>query len=52
MGKPEDLERFTMFTVEDIVFYIANDVLEEYLDKNKLLVNIEGYGRHEFEIVE
>ena len=52
MGKPEAVERFTEFSIQDIVLYVDNDVLEEYLVKNKLLINIEGYGRHEFEIVE
>jgi len=52
MGKPENLEKFTAFLVRDIVLYIDNDVLKEYLDKNKMLINIEGYGRHLFEIKE
>lgn len=52
MGKPEDIERFTEFVVQDIVLYIDNDVLEFYLDKNKLMINIEGYGFHEFETVD
>jgi hypothetical protein len=52
MGKPEDLEKFTMFPVQDIIFYIDNEVLKEHLDKNKLLINIEGYGRQQFEIEE
>jgi hypothetical protein len=52
MGKPEEIEKFTMFTVQDIVFYIDNDVLKEYLDKNKLSINIEGYGRQMFEVEE
>lgn len=41
-----------MFAVQDIVFYIDNDVLKEYLDKNKLAINIEGYGRQMFEVEE
>lgn len=52
MGKPEAVERFTEFEVQDIIVYVDNDVLEEYLAKNKLLINIEGYGLHEFEAVE
>jgi len=52
MGKPEVIERFTEFEVQDIVLYVDNDVLDEYLGKNKLLINIEGYGLHEFEIME
>lgn len=52
MGKPENLGKFTSFSVRDIVFYIDNAVLNDYLDKNKLLINIEGYGRQQFEIEE
>lgn len=52
MGKPEKLENFTAFFVRDIVFYIDNDVLKDFLDKNKLFINIEGYGRQLFEIEE
>jgi len=52
MGKPENLDQFTAFIVRDIVFYIDNSVLSEYLDKNKLFINIEGYGRQLFEIEE
>ena len=52
MGRPEIVERFTEFEVQDIVLYVDNDVLEEYFNKNKLLINIEGYGLHELEAVE
>ena len=52
MGKPENLETFTEFSVRNIIFYIDNAVLTDYLDKNKLLINIEGYGRQLFEIEE
>ncbi len=52
MGKPERLEEFTTFSVLDIIFYIDNTVLNDYLDKNKLFINIEGYGRQLFEIEE
>lgn len=52
MGRPEVIERFTEFAVQDILLYVDNDVLEEFLDKNKLFINIEGYGLHELEIVE
>lgn len=52
MGEPEKLDLFTAFSVRDIVFYIDNSVLREYLDKNKLSINIEGYGRQLFEIEE
>lgn len=52
MGKPENLGQFTAFSAQDIVFYIDKSVLEEYLDKNKLFINIEGYGRQLFEVEE
>jgi len=52
MGKPENLDQFTAFSVRDIVFYIDRSVLEEYLDKNRLFINIEGYGRQLFEVEE
>ncbi|MBP7072267.1 MAG: hypothetical protein KBB40_02075 [Clostridia bacterium] len=52
MGKPENPEKFTAFLVRDIVIYIDNDILDEYLKDNKLHINIEGYGRQLFEIKE
>lgn len=52
MGKPDNLEKFTAFLVRDIVIYIDNDILDEYLKDNKLHINIEGYGRQLFEIKE
>lgn len=52
MGKPENLDQFTAYSIQDIVFYISNYVLEEYLDNNKLFINIEGYGRQLLEIKE
>lgn len=51
MGKPEKQEDFVMFLVQDVIFYIDKAVLENYIkDDNKFLINIEGYGRHWFEI--
>lgn len=50
MGKPEKQENFIMFLVQDIIFYIDKAILENYLKGNKFLINIEGYGRHSFEI--
>ena len=52
MGKPENPEKFTAFLVLDIVIYIDNYILDEYLKDNKLHINIEGYGRQLFEIKE
>lgn len=52
MGKPESLENYTVFVTGDVKFYIDNSVLEKYLNENMLLINIEGYGRHQFEIEE
>jgi hypothetical protein len=51
MGKPENTEEFETFAVEDIVLYIANDVLEKNLKKNILHIYVEGYGRYEMEIL-
>jgi hypothetical protein len=52
MGEPESQKEFTAFSVRDIVIYIDNDILDKYLKDNKLHINIEGYGRHRFEIKE
>lgn len=52
MGKPQNMEQFMVFSVQDIVFYIDKSILEEYLDKNRLLINIEGYGHQSFMIEE
>ncbi|MDF2591452.1 MAG: hypothetical protein K0S75_918 [Clostridia bacterium] len=50
MGIPEHVEDFEAFIVEDIILYIANNVLEKNLKNNLLNIYIEGYGRYEVEI--
>ncbi|HYE11619.1 MAG TPA: hypothetical protein VEF53_15755 [Patescibacteria group bacterium] len=51
MGKPESTEEFEAFAVEDIVLYVASDVLEKNLKKNILHIYVEGYGRYEMKIL-
>ncbi len=51
MGQPEDMMKFETFKVEDIQVHIHRNVLLEYLKENKLLINIEGYGKYNFEIL-
>ncbi|WP_176758803.1 hypothetical protein [Alkaliphilus peptidifermentans] len=52
MGKPEALEEYAEFKVEDITLYILKSILQSYVKKNTLLISIEGYGKFEFEIME
>jgi hypothetical protein len=52
MGKPESIDEFEEFTVEDIKLYIAKEVLERNLKKNMLYIYVEGYGRYEIEIMQ
>ena len=51
MGKPVSIEDFEAFDVEDIILYIAKDVLEKNLKNNNLNIYIEGYGRYEMKIL-
>lgn len=52
VGKPEALEEYAEFKVEDITLYILKSILQSYVKKNTLLISIEGYGKFEFEIME
>jgi hypothetical protein len=51
MGKPEDIERFEVFEVSDIIIYVALEVLEEELNGDTLSFYVEGYGKYEFKII-
>jgi hypothetical protein len=50
MGIPEYVEDFEAFIVDDIILYIAKNVLEKNLKNNLLNIYVEGYGRYEVEI--
>lgn len=51
MGKPASTEDFEAFAIEEVILYIAEDVLEKNLKNNLLNIYIEGYGRYEMEIL-
>lgn len=51
MGKPECIEDFEAFEVEDIVLYINKSVMANNLKNNLLDIYIEGYGRYKVEIL-
>ncbi|AOT69238.1 hypothetical protein [Geosporobacter ferrireducens] len=46
MGEPENQENFEVFEIEDVKLYIEKSILEDYVQKNVLLINIEGAGRY------
>lgn len=51
MGKPDNMDGYEEFQVEEITMYIAKDVLENNLKNNILHIYIEGYGRYQFDII-
>lgn len=52
MGKPEFQDTYETFLVEDVEIHIAKHLLESQLKNNSMLINLEGYGRFEFRILE
>lgn len=52
MGKPESTDSYEEFSVENIRIYILKSILLEYVKKNVLIINIEGYGRFRFNIIQ
>ena len=52
LGKPDDIESYEEFGAEDITVYVDRKILEEYLKDNVLYINIEGYGKYIFKIIE
>ncbi|HYF82927.1 MAG TPA: hypothetical protein VEB00_07870 [Clostridia bacterium] len=52
MGIPESTECFEAFSINDITFYIAKDVLESELKENFLDFYVEGYGKFRLEVLE
>jgi hypothetical protein len=50
IGKPESVDDFEAFMVENITLYISRSVIENNLKNNKLNIYIEGYGRYEIKI--
>jgi hypothetical protein len=51
IGKPESVDDFEAFMVENITLYISRKVLENNLKNNILNIYIEGYGRYEMKIL-
>lgn len=51
IGKPESVDQFEAFMVENITLYISRSVLESNLKNNILNIYIEGYGRYEVKIL-
>ena len=50
MGEPEQLDRFDVFEIEEIKLYVEKEIIDNYVHKNVLLINIEGYGRYQLYI--
>ena len=50
MGEPDHLDSFELFEIEDIKLYVEKGILEDYVQKNILLINIEGCGRYQLYI--
>jgi hypothetical protein len=50
MGRPENIEGFTGFKVEDITFYVENRVLNEYAKDNRVIFYLDEYGKFVLEI--
>jgi hypothetical protein len=51
IGKPESVDDFEVFMVDNITLYISRSVLENNLKNNILNIYIEGYGRYEMKIL-
>jgi hypothetical protein len=51
IGKPESVDDFEAFMVDNITLYISRSVLENNLKNNILNIYIEGYGRYEMKIL-
>lgn len=51
MGKPESVDDFEAFVIDDVILYISKNVLENNLKNNILNIYIEGYGRYLMEVI-
>lgn len=52
MGKPENINDFTEFIVENTPFYVENRVLKEYTEGNRITFYMDEYGKFELEMLE
>lgn len=52
MGEPQEIEGFEEFLADDVRIYVDKKIINEKVEKNKLDIYIEGYGRYVMEILD